>query len=308
MSGARNLLLGTPVADAVAALARRQAAAAELALRRFERDGGREDLHQFRIAIRRLRALLRAYKPRIGRAGGRKIRRRLRELTLATNALRDVDVQIAWSVEARAQLPSETRAELDALLRRLRARRREARGRAATIGTRFRRTARSLRKRIRSPGKAARVSFRSAFCEAAGRELNGLQRAMAAAATDQAAKRIHAVRQRIRRLRYLVEPLRRALPEAKAATRQLKRLQHLYGRVHDLQVLERDLGSALREMKPRRAGGAEPLTAMVARQRTELLADVRSRGSWNEDPAMMALAALLTAAGCRRVRRRNHPP
>jgi CHAD domain-containing protein len=298
MGEAWKRLLGLPVIDAVAFLSHGQCGAAERALRRFERDGSADSLHQFRVAIRRLRALLRAYQPWLGRAGGRKLRRRLRELTQATNALRDVDVQIAWLLETRAQLPSRTRAHLGPLLRELRARRRKARGQAAEVGAPFRRAARSLRRRFQDPGKAARIAFRTAFCAAAGRESAGLERVMSPGARDKAARRIHAVRQGIRRLRYLVEPLRRALPEAKAATRQLKRLQRSYGRIHDLQVLERDFESALRGMKPKLTGAAEPLTTMIARQRAELLAEVRSRGPWSGDPAQAALAALLAAAGC----------
>jgi CHAD domain-containing protein len=70
--------LDLEVCDAVAQVADRQLKHAAKALARLRDPRDRTALHNFRVAIRRLRSLLRAYRPWIGRAGGKKTLRRLR--------------------------------------------------------------------------------------------------------------------------------------------------------------------------------------------------------------------------------------
>ena len=54
----------------------------------------REALHDFRVAVRRLRSVLRAYRRWLGRAAARKARRRFRSLAATTNDGRDAEVQL----------------------------------------------------------------------------------------------------------------------------------------------------------------------------------------------------------------------
>src|SRR4026207_1998015 len=55
-----------------------------------------EALHDFRVGLRRLRTSLRAYRSSLKGSVSKKMRRRLRDLTLATNAGRDSEVQLEW--------------------------------------------------------------------------------------------------------------------------------------------------------------------------------------------------------------------
>ena len=55
-----------------------------------------EALHDFRVGLRRLRSCVRAYRPFLKGSISGKMRRRLRALTLDTNAGRDTEVQLAW--------------------------------------------------------------------------------------------------------------------------------------------------------------------------------------------------------------------
>ncbi|RLA10791.1 MAG: hypothetical protein DRQ60_10765, partial [Gammaproteobacteria bacterium] len=58
------------------------------------REGGEDGLHQFRVALRRLRTLLRAYRPQFD--PGMKIRGQLSTLASSTNQARDLEVLVGW--------------------------------------------------------------------------------------------------------------------------------------------------------------------------------------------------------------------
>jgi CHAD domain-containing protein len=90
-------LLNLSVAIAARRIALQYLAAALTARRRL-RDATDEDaLHDFRVALRRLRSTLRAYRPWINaRVVPRKLRKRLRRLARTTNAARDAEVALAW--------------------------------------------------------------------------------------------------------------------------------------------------------------------------------------------------------------------
>jgi len=62
-----------------------------------------EALHDFRVGLRRLRSCLRAYRVALEGSVSKKMRRRFRDLTLATNAGRDSEIQLAW-LRDQAQL------------------------------------------------------------------------------------------------------------------------------------------------------------------------------------------------------------
>ncbi|HEY2025526.1 MAG TPA: CHAD domain-containing protein, partial [Gemmatimonadaceae bacterium] len=80
--------------------------AALVALRLLEDVGKRRDrladpnaadaLHDFRVALRRLRSWLRAFRPYLDDRVRRPTRRRLGRIADASNAGRDIEVQIAW--------------------------------------------------------------------------------------------------------------------------------------------------------------------------------------------------------------------
>ena len=71
--------------------------------------GDVEALHDFRVAIRRLRSLLRAYQDLTDAAIPRRLRRGLRALARATNASRDLEVKLAWLEAEKASLKPRER-------------------------------------------------------------------------------------------------------------------------------------------------------------------------------------------------------
>jgi CHAD domain-containing protein len=246
MSAPNRSLLELSVQEAVERMARAQLGAARRALPGLADPGRQKARHAFRVAIRRTRSLLRAYRPWLGKAAGRKVRRRLRDVTRATNAGRDVDVQLALLAGIGAALDRDERAGLRWLVRHLQRLGRDAmRSARARVDRDFGSAARLLRRRLADEGTVDETPFRQAVLEVmeptTARLLQGLD-AVAGADDDEG---IHRARTRAKHLRYLVEPLRHELAEARDVIRPLKKLQVLLGELRDVQVLEEEIAAAL---------------------------------------------------------------
>jgi CYTH domain-containing protein len=133
-----------------------------------------------------------------------------------------------------------------------------------------------LRDRIGSAAGGDSKGFRDAFCGLArsqGREFEQRLGALASADDVEAA---HQARIGVKRLRYLVEPLRAQLREARAVIKSLKHLQDRLGKLHDMHVLESEIAKAAEGVA---AGKAGRLHARARERRR----DVR--------PGLVALAA-----------------
>jgi CHAD domain-containing protein/CYTH domain-containing protein len=250
----KPLILDLAVSDAVAQIADRQLKHAAKALARMRDPGDRTALHNFRVAIRRLRSLLDAYRPWIGRAGGKKSRRRLRALTRMTGLSRDAEVQIAWLEKQRRDRKLGDHAGVDWLLRQVRTRKRNNDRTARNqLGEDFEALAKSLRKRLGAVEDAEPSSFRAAFSDRLEVQADRFFGRLAGIAKADDYKLIHKSRIEAKRLRYVVEPMRGILPEARAVVREMKRLQDLLGRLHDNHVLEAALQAAGEEVASEKA-------------------------------------------------------
>jgi CHAD domain-containing protein len=254
MAGKRQPLLALPVHAAVAKIARGHLDAAARALPKIGRSGGAKNLHAFRIAVRRLRSLLRNYRPWLGKLGGRKVRRNLRDLTQSTNAARDIDVELEWLAAERRQLAAEDRPGFDWLKRRLTNGRRDGYRSAATRLRRdFPDVAKRVRKRMDGNRAGKMPAFRTVWLEQLEAEAATLRKSLAAVSGANDDTLIHKARIQNKRLRYLIEPLRNELAEARDAVRPLKKLQKILGELHDRNVLEAALADALDEAATEKA-------------------------------------------------------
>src|SRR6476659_3496150 len=63
-----------------------------------------EALHDFRVAVRRLRSWLRAFDGWLDDSVSRKALRRLKRAARSTNASRDADVRLVWLREQRSTM------------------------------------------------------------------------------------------------------------------------------------------------------------------------------------------------------------
>jgi CHAD domain-containing protein len=219
---------------------------------RFAAAADEEALHDFRVALRRLRSTLRACRPWLGESVGGRQEKKMKKLARATNAARDAEVQLAWLASKRDALSSRRhRVGLDLLVRRLEARRSGPDVRR--LVARYRRTARRLRRRLAKDGRRAGAAnaapatgFGGVLATLIRDHLEELKERLAAVrgAWDQPG--VHAARIAGKRLRYLLEPLRgNQHANAAEAVKHLKRLQDVLGDLHDRHVLAGELREAL---------------------------------------------------------------
>jgi len=233
----------------------------------------KEALHDFRVAMRRLRSTLRSFAEPLGDTVPRKLARRLKKLAGSTNALRDCEVQLEWLAAAPAE-GAEHRAVrwLRAQLEEI-----EAGERAACIEVIERRHGpldRALRRRLlslrieidlSSGGERRPLELRR-WLAARVLDLAGeLAEALSAVATVADGEEAHRARIAAKRLRYLLEPLADELPAARTPVVELKALQDSFGALHDAQILISTLADLV-------AGAA----AARARHRVELAAELGS--------------------------------
>lgn len=197
-------------------------------------------IHDFRVALRRLRTWLRPAREVFGRRRLREIGGELRRFAQATGALRDEEV--LRETLAALELPPRPRAELEAWLvqraRQERARRRgvvgllragDAPG-APSLGAALAQLERRLG-RSRRVDLGAEALGASALAEA----LAAVQRRAGAPPELRDVAAMHALRIQCKRLRYLAELFAPLLGErGKTATKSAARLQKRLGELHDL--------------------------------------------------------------------------
>ncbi len=226
--------LGLPAALVARAQARAFAAESAGALARLSAPEDPEALHDARVALRRLRSWLRAFVVEAGVPTG--IARRLRRLARSTGAARDLEVAVERLGELARRCRGTRRVALERLARALAARRDAERpALVRDASKRWRLLQRPLERALRGDPPAIAPRFATLV---AGR-IAAAGRPFAAAppsAGDWPA--LHRLRIAGKRVRYLLEPLREAVPAAARALRVLKELQEHLGAVNDAVVLE----------------------------------------------------------------------
>jgi CHAD domain-containing protein len=258
-----DLLIAAP-APGAATVALQWLAAARAAAERLARADDDEALHDFRVALRRLRSTLRLYRPELGRSVAARMRRSVKKMARATNAARDTEVQLAWLQGARLRLTAPERLARSWWGNRLTERRDQGYQsvRDRTLAT-FRTTAPLLERalvRVVSGGSNRDVG---GFARVTGERLQTTAQALGVAlgkirtVTDTA--EIHAARIAGKRLRYLLEPVAPALPGGRAAIRQMKRFQDEFGLLNDTFVRLAEIEDAVRA-----AGAEQARVALLA--------------------------------------------
>lgn len=239
--GARLLHARTPVA--IRRIARTFLAAARRARRRLQADGDEEALHDFRVALRRLRSTLRIYRPVVDGLIPRKWRRRLKRLARATGAARDAEVGLAWMHRQQAHTTEAEREACDKLIAEWSARRDKAYAKLRrTLDEEFTPLDEGLSMALAAPSGHVTASmlaptagtFMHEQIAALATRLHGI-----AAATD--TRTIHTARVEGKRLRYLIEPFAAEVTNGKALLKSLKRFQDEFGELCDRQMLSEEL-------------------------------------------------------------------
>jgi CHAD domain-containing protein len=192
-----------------------------------------EYLHRLRVAMRRLRAALRAFHGLLPPKAARKLKRVLRKLSPKLGTARDWDVLVA-RVEAAGGSPG--------MLRKARAPRAAARraARRAIVSKQFVGIGPAVRGLAAAESCDTLAQFGATALVRAHRKL--MAQADAADWADAAAR--HAVRIRVKRLRYGCEVFAPAFPSRLATPyiAALKDLQEILGALNDISVGRRLIG------------------------------------------------------------------
>jgi CHAD domain-containing protein len=208
-----------------------------------------EALHDFRVAVRRLRSWLRAFKGDLGNSVRRRDRRTLRTLVAATNSGRDAEVQLAWL--ARVTKSKDRR------------RKRGATWLSEYIGDRQRLAGDSfddsciddfddLRKQLTKRlsktidgSKDDEATLAAAIATQLPSHVDTLVAALHSVHSFDDEPAAHEARIAAKRLRYLLEPAAVRIKLAAAMVERLKTLQDDLGELHDVHVMGHTLREAI---------------------------------------------------------------
>ena len=283
---------------------------AATALERIGDPKDKEALHDFRVGLRRLRSAIRTYRPYLKDSVPKKTRKALRSVATSTNAARDMEVQLAWVRAQSGRLSKSEIVGLEWLAERL-----------ATTGDDDR--AEQLQSLNRDFSKirqvlTRRLSFWKVRLEVADhdktpsfrRVTGGILREQLATLIAQLEAirapednpRAHSARIRAKRLRYLLEPLSRAVPGTRAAVKKFKGLQDLLGDLHDTNLMVTEIGTAMEASAIERARRMHELafqpggtidSSPDSDDRPESNVTPGIAHEIDENPGLLALAVLL---------------
>lgn len=261
---ARRSLLRQPVAQAACRIALTHLDAAHAAHARLKEAGDTEALHDFRVALRRTRSVLRAYRPWLGRIP-RKLRRHLRALARATNVARDTEVMMDWLRIERRKIRDKHRSGfvwLQALLNEryeesyaeiTREMLKEFAGMEERLRASLAPIANADRETMTSPAYAVITA------DLIRQHLAELAEHLADIRSVEDVEAIHATRIRGKRLRYLIEPLANEAPSAETIVGRMKQFQDRFGILCDAFVQAREIAQAVE------AAGAEAARSKLDR-------------------------------------------
>ena len=203
-----------------------------------------EALHDFRVALRRLRSTVRAYREPLEDSVGGKDRRRLKRLAGATGESRDGEVMIGWVQKHAEGLSEAETAGADWLLERLRIRQERVLRRMHDEVVRdFARACARLSRRL--SWYPAHVSLddpreappmRAVLADLVEQHARELRDQLALVSSVDQQDEAHRARINAKRLRYLLEPFVDELPGARDVVKSIKRMQDVFGEMHDAHV------------------------------------------------------------------------
>jgi CHAD domain-containing protein/CYTH domain-containing protein len=220
---------------------------------RLDDDADEEALHDFRVALRRLRSWLRAFDDQLRDTLRRKHERALKVIARATGESRDLEVHIEEITKARHSRVKSHRVGADWMLRRLR-------DRAATsnrelrqvIDQRFDKTIQRVEESLRQyvadvdgNGGAFATIAGSRIGEQASRLSTALTRVRSSG--DRA--EIHEARIAAKRLRYLLEPFDETLDGVAPVVAELTRMQDVLGALHDAQLFASEIARCVADLR-----------------------------------------------------------
>jgi CHAD domain-containing protein len=244
-------VLSTPVAQGVRLVALGFLEDAHEAGAKLAQSHDPDALHDFRVAVRRLRSWIRAFDEAFADSVKKKDRRCLRDIARATNLGRDTDVQLAWLAQAAKGFRRKRRQGADWLAAYLRSRQQSAGNQVDTgLVDSFEQTRVVLVERLSTYEQ--RVEFphagrtlASAIADRVMPHAADLALKLAAVHTVHDESEAHEARIAAKRLRYLIEPATESVHDGRKILSTLKSLQDELGALHDAHVMGHELAHAL---------------------------------------------------------------
>lgn len=258
-------------------------------------------LHDFRVAVRRLRSWLGVQDALPTPMLPKRAAKWLRRLAKATNPSRDDEVFAMWVESQRRSLPARQRAAVAWCLQRIGAHR------AAAVDALTREIDRDLDRLVtlleerlsryevtvhvqRGPIQDAFALTLAAVLQA---DVAALRRRLALIRSADDAAAIHRARISGKRLRYRLEPIAALVPGASEALVGLKTLQDLLGEHHDAHLWATTLTQVLpAAATPPIRAGVEALCARARAREAERYAVIASEWTSGEPPLLARLEAI----------------
>ncbi|MEM9195403.1 MAG: CHAD domain-containing protein, partial [Myxococcota bacterium] len=253
-------LLARSAEEAVRRICLHHLEEARAACGRLDDPADAEALHDFRVAVRRLRSQFRGFRDELAAVDKKDIKA-LRGFQEATGAGRDAEVLLLWLEPLRPTLAPPHRLGFDWLANRLETQKTDGYALARTeIRKRFERFAKRLYRRLErmdvrihllEPSTAP--TFAGVLADKIEAHVVELRERLQQAESIDELEQAHRARIAGKRLRYLVDPVRPYLPEAKVVTKQCRALQDVLGSLNDAEVLRTHLERADHEATAARA-------------------------------------------------------
>lgn len=230
-------------------------------------------LHQFRVAIRRTRSALSQLSASIALEGRAAAVDGYRWLGQVTSPVRDLDVHLLDLETRRRHLGSDGQV-LDTLERYLLDRKATAHRTLVRdlTGARYQALVAGWRDSLDPSNanwtatEALRAPFEQIVAARTAKLLNRVLKDGAAIHPETPADALHDLRKRMKKLRYVIEFLREAIPRARLrpAIKSLKELQDVLGRIQDREVQVAALHAYGRAIAKRKSSSADALMAIGA--------------------------------------------
>jgi CHAD domain-containing protein len=239
-----------------------------------------EDLHQLRVAVRRMRSIIRTAKPALDEKGAETLQDELLWLAGETSQARDLDVLLPVLRDEADALEGDDREALRPVLGNIAVAQMVAGERAqeAVSSERYR----SLLAMVELAADSLPQNGNGSLEGAAHKEFKRLKKAMKHVADDPTDEAIHKARIKGKRARYAAELLEAELGKSgKDLIAATKRFQDVAGEHHDTVVAEEQVRTALRGMRAQRTLLAAGLLVAAERERRRLAA-ADLPGAWKK--------------------------
>jgi len=229
-----------------------------------------EAVHDFRVALRRLRSWMRAFRPHLADTVRKKTERRLQRLARIAGRARDLEVQSQWLRALPPRSPALTLAAAHWLEQANgvaydAARRKLAREVAADFPSLADKLDRQLAHYLLDVDVDAPARERplgAVMAPLLREHRDAVLEKLAAVQTREQLTEAHAARIAVKRLRYLLEALDDVSRPGRAVVKRLAALQHEFGELHDAQVLAdrvaAEIAAGERRRLKRAAAAVEP--------------------------------------------------